>query len=526
MLLSRKRHHRLWLPCLFFIRSPSLNKVATFLSQQKQQLQKKEVAIVSSKQQPPPPIKYPKPPAAKPRESTKQTTEDPLLQSKPLKTPVSLGNQSSTTTSIVTAKPVQPVYPLPDRQPSDSSVKPPLRDKSSSMQQYKLHQSSRSSGGSSGNRPHSLVTITSPTSSLDHSNSDNNSGASTPLLYSERTSPSGSSCNTSVGGGHQQRQHTKPTIALMQHSYAGDSGRRAFPSAEPLDVFSLSQGSNSSRESNNSNRSKREMHSPERQMKFSSPPNNQYNVESHLRSADMPTAALRHSSGGQRLQQGRDEHELYMQPKRLGGYMSDGAMSVTSSIEELSAINLTSDYTDQPLQPNVVIVKPQPVAGTAAYYQHPGHKDRHGSFSQDPKQHVHGGPSSGQGMTSPNSSSKQANSHSYHTPPFPSKGFPPGHHHGQFKNSYPPPQGAVTSSQHWATQRQGPTGNGYNKQGKSLEFNKTISPPSVREGKPRGYLAADGSDYTNEMIVSCLRSCMSSFLLLCVCCVCVCSFSV
>lgn len=496
----------------FFVRSPSLNNRIALLSQQKQQLQRKEntTTTTSSKHQPPP-IKHPKPPAAKPRESAKQTAskqaaEDTSLPSKSTKTLLSpgySGNQSSTATSVTATKPVQPVYPLPDRQPSESSASPSVRDKALSMQQYKLHQSSRSSGGgSSGNRPHSFMMMGSPTSSTDHSNSDNNSGASTPLLYGERTSPSGSSSGASVSGGHQQRQHSKPTIALMQHSYTGESGRRGFPSAEPLDVFSLSQGSNSSRESNASNRSKREILSPEQHMKFSLP-DNQYNVESHLRGADMPTVALRHSSGGQRHQQGREEQEHYMQPKRLGGYISDGTMSVTSSIEELSAINLNSDYTDQPLQSNVVIVKPQPVVGAAAYYQHTGVKDHHGSSSHDHKQHAHGGPSSGQGITSPNS--KQVNSYSYHTPQFPSKGFPPSHHHSQFKNSYPPPQAAVSSSQHWATQRQGPTtGNSsYSKQGKSVEFNKaTASPPGVREGKPRGYLAADGTDYTNEMIVS------------------------
>ena len=483
----------------FFARSPSLNNRITLLSQQKQQLQKKEnvtTTTTSTKHQPPP-IKHPKPPAAKPRESTKQTAnkqaaEDTSVPSKSTKTSLSSAYSGAT-------KPVQPVYPLPDRQPSEASASPSLKDKSSSMQQYKLYQNSRSSGGASGNRPNSFVMMGSPTSSADHS-SDNNSGASTPLLYGERTSPSGSSSSASGSGGHQHRQHTKPTIALMQHSYTNDSGRRGFPSAEPLDVFSLSQGSSSSRESNASNRSKREILSPEQHMKFSSP-DNQYNVESHLRGADMPTVALRHSSGGQRHQQGREEQDHYMQPKRLGGYISDGAMSVTSSIEELSAINLNNDYTDQPLQSNVVIVKPQPVAGASAYYQHAGVKDHHGSSSHDHKQHAHGGPSSGQGITSPNS--KQVNSYSYHTPQFPSKGFPPSHHHGQFKNSYPPPQGTVSSGQHWATQRQGPTGNGYNKQGKSVEFNKaTASPPGVREGKPRGYLAADGTDYNNEMIVS------------------------
>ena len=494
----------------FFVRLPSLNNRITLLSQQKQQLQKKDntTTTTSSKHQPPP-IKHPKPPAAKPRESTtkqtanKQAAEDTSLPTKSTKIALSpgySGNQSSIATSATATKPVQPVCPLPDRQPLESSASTSVRDKSSSMQQYKLYQSSRSSGGSSGNRPYSFVTIGSPTSSADHSNSDNNSGASTPLLYGERTSPSGSSSGASVSGGHQPRQHTKPTIALMQHSYAGESGRRGFPSAEPLDIFSLSQGSNSSRESNASNRSKREILSPEQHMKFSSP-DNQYNVESHLRGADMPTVALRHSSGGQRHQQGREEQELYMQPKRLGGYISDGTMSVTSSIEELSAINLNSDYTDQPLQSNVVIVKPQPVVGASAYYQHAGVKDHHSSSSHDHKQHVHSGTSSGQGITSPNS--KQVNSYSYHTPQFPSKGFPPSHHHGQFKNSYPPPQSAVTSGQHWATQRQAPTGNSYSKQGKSVEFNKaTASPPGVREGKPRGYLAADGTDYTNEMIVS------------------------
>lgn len=487
----------MWSSCLFFIRSPSLNRTA-LLSQQKQQSQRKEPPTASSKHQPLP-VKYPKP-AAKSRESAKQIADDPLPSKSP-KTPLSpvySGNQSPTSTAP--AKPVQPVYPLPDRQPSESSGNPSVRDKSSSMQHYKLlHQGSQSSGGSSGNRPHSLLMVTSPTSSADHSNSDNNSGASTPLLYGDRTSPSGSSCNTSVTGGHQQRPHTKPTIALMQHSYIGDSSRRVFPNAEPLDVISLSQCSSSSRESNASNRSKRDIHSPEQQMKFSSP-DNHYNVERHLRNADMPTAALRHSLGGQRLQSGREEQELYTQPKRLGGYISDGAMSVTSSIEELSAINLTNDYTDQPLQPNVVIVKPQPVAGNV-HYQHSGVKDRHGPSSHDPKQHVHGSPSSsGQGMTSPNS--KQLNNHSYYTPQFSSKGFPPGHQHGQFKNSHPPPQVAVTNNQHWATQRQGPTGNSYSKQGKSVEFSKTVSPPSVREGKPRSYLAADGTDYTNEMIVS------------------------
>lgn len=492
---------QLWSSCLSTIRSSSLKRI-THLSQQKQ-LQKK-VTTVSSKPQPlqPPPVKHPKP-GARLRESTKQQKqEDSSLSPKSPKTPLSPGSQLPIS-NTATAKPVQPVYPLPDRQPSESSASPPSRDKSLSMQHYKVYQSSRSSGGSSGNRPHSLSMVTSPTSSADHSNSDNNnSGASTPLLlYGERTSPSGSSSNTSVNGGHQQRQHTKPSIALMQHSYIGDSGRRgidtskpfmsSFPGTEPLDVISLSQCSNSSRESNASNRSKREMRSPERQMKFFSP-DGQYNVESHLRNTDMPTAALRHSSGGQKLQQGREEQELYMQPKRLGSYVSDGAMSVTSSIEELSAINQTNDYTDQPLQSNVVIVKPQPVP----YYQHPGVKDRHAQSSHDHKQHVHAAPS-GQGMTSPNS--KQGNnSHCYHPSQFSSKGFPPGHHN-QFKN-YPPPQ-AATSTQHWATQRQGLPGNSYSKQGKSIEFNKTASPPSVREGKPRGYLAADGTDYTNEMIV-------------------------
>ena len=489
-MLPRKDLYQLWLPCLFFIRSPSLKRI-TLLSQQKQQLQRKEASK-------PPPIKHPKP-TAKLRESNKQQTpEDPSLLSKSPKTPVYSGNQSPTATSTV--KPVQPVYPLPDRQqPSESSTSPSVRDKSLSMQQYKVH---RSPGGSSGNRPHSLLMITSPTSSADHSNSDNNSGASTPLLYGERTSPSGSSCSTSVSGGHQQqRQHSKPPIALMQHSYAGDPGSRrvsdankpfmtGFTGSEPLDVINLSQCSNSSRESSTSNRSKREIRSPEQQMKFSLP-DNQYNVESHMRNADMPTVALRHSSGGQRAQQGRDEHELYIQPKRLGGYISDGTMSVTSSIEELTAINQTSDYTDQPLQSNVVIVKPQPVAST--YYQHPaGVKDRHLPLSHDHKQH------SGQGITSPNGKQAINSSHSYHTPQFASKGFPPGHHHGQFKNPYPPPH--VTSSQMWATQRQGPPGNNYSKQGNKAGV--AASPPSVKEGKPRGYLAADGSDYTNEMIVS------------------------
>jgi len=481
-------------------------KKITYLSQQKQ-LQKK-VATVSSKPQPPqpPPVKHPKP-GAKLRESTKQQKqEDSSLSPNSPKTPLSPGSQLPTFNTAA-AKPVQPVYPLPDRQPSESSASSPARDKSLSMQNYKVHQSSRSSGSSSGNRPHSLSMVTSPTSSADHSNSDNNSGASTPLLlYGERTSPSGSSSSTSVNGGHQQRQHTKPSIALMQHSYISDSGKRgidtskpymsSFPGNEPLDVISLSQCSNSSRESNASNRSKREMRSPEHQMKFSSP-DGQYNLESHLRNTDMPTAALRHSSGGQKLQQGREEQELYMHPKRLGGYISDGTMSVTSSIEELSAINQTNDYTDQPLQSNVVIVKPQPVAGPV-YYQHPGMKDRHAQSSHDHKQYVHTAPSA-QGMTSPNSKQGNTNNHSYHPPQFSSKGFPPAHH-GQFKSSYPPPQ-AATSTQHWATQRQGLPANSYSKQSKSIEFNKTVSPPSVREGKPRGYLAADGTDYTNEMIV-------------------------
>ena len=498
-MLPRKDLYQLWLLCLFFIRSPSLKRI-TLLSQQKQQ-QRKEGSQ-------PPAIKHPKPTAkSNKQQSPKQQTPEDPSSSKSLKTP---GTQSPTATSTV--KPVQPVYPLPDsQQSSESSTSQSVRDKSLSMQQYKAH---RSPGGSSGNRPHSLVMITSPTSSVDHSNSDNNSGASTPLLYSERTSPSGSSSNTSVSGGHQQqRQHTKPPIALMQHSYPGDSGRRVtdnnkpfmtvFPGSEPSDVISLSQCSNSSRESStSSNRSKREMRSPEQQMKFSSP-DNQYNVESHMRNADMPTVALRHSAGGQRSQ--RDEQEVYMQPKRLGGYISDGAMSVTSSIEELTAINQTSDYNDQPpLQSNVVIVKPQPVAGT--YYQHPaGIKDRH--LSHDHKQHVH---SSGQSMTSPNSKQAINNSHPYHTPQFASKGFPPGLHPSQFKNSYPPPH--VTNSQLWATQRQGASGNNYSKQ--SNKAGVAASPPGVKEGKPRGYLAADGSDYTNEMIVSEMRY---GFVVVCVC---------
>ena len=486
----------MWLSCLFFIRSPSLKRI-TLLSQQKQQLQRKEASTATHQ---PPPTKHPKP-TAKLRESNKQqhspkqqTPEDPSLPSKSAKI------QSP----ITTAKPVQPVYPLPDRQqPLESSASPSVRDKSSSMQQYKAH---RSPGASSGNRPHSLLMITSPTSSADYSNSDSGqSGASTPLLYGERTSPSGSSCSTSVSGGYQQqRQHTKPPIALMQHSY-GDPGRRGmdtnkpfmigFPGSEPLDVISLSQCSNSSRESSASNRSKREIRSTEQQM---TSPDNQYIVESHMRNTDMPTAALRHSSGGQRSQQGRDEQELYMQPKRLGGSFSDGTMSVTSSIEELTAINQNNDYIDQqPLQSNVVIVKPQPVAGT--YYQHlAGVKDRHLPLSHDHKQHVHGGPSTGQGITSPNS--KQPNNNPYHTPQFAPKGFPPGHHHGQFKNSYPPPHAAVTSNQLWATQRQGPPGNNYSKQGNKAGI--AASPPGVKEGKPRGYLPAEGSDYTNEMIVS------------------------
>lgn len=475
--------------CLFIIvvRSSSPGSLKRLTSQQKQQLQRKETTAVSSKPQPPP-IKHSKPTIK--RDSTNKQ-EDPPLTVKSPKTPSSpiySANQSPTTNTI-TAKPVQPVqpvYPLPDRKPSEQSAVSSVRDKSSPMQQYKMHQSSRSSGGSSGNRPHSLLMITSPTSSADQSNSDNNSGSSTPLLYGERSSPSGSSCSTSASGCHQHRQHNKPPIALTQHSYINDSGRRgvdtnksylnSFPGTEPLDVISLSQSSNSSRESGASNRSKREIRSPERQMKFSSS-DMQYNAE--MRGADMPTVALRHSSGGQRAN--REEQELYIQPKRLGGYISDGTMSVTSSIEELTAINQTSDYTDQALQPNVVIVKPQP------YYQH----------VHAPSSHVHTGPSSGQGvMTSPNS--KQPNtSHSYHSPQFQSKGF----HHGQFKNSYPPPHAVATSNQHWATQRQGPPGNSYSKQGKPVEFSKNASPPGVREGKPRGYLAADGTDYTNEMIV-------------------------
>lgn len=489
-MLLRKDLYQLWLSCLFFIRSSSLKRTTL-------QKQRKEGSQL-------PAIKHPKPTA---KSIKQQIPEDPSLSSK---SPKTSGTQSPTATSTV--KPVQPVYPLPDsQQPSESRASQSVRDKSLSMQQYKVH---RSPAGSSGNRPHSLVMITSPTSSADHSNSDNNSGASTPLLYGERTSPSGSSCNTSVSGGHQQqRQHTKPPIALMQHSYAGDSGRRVtdtnkpfmtvFPGSEPLDVISLSQCSNSSRESNaSSNRSKREIRSPEQQMKFSSP-DNQYNVESHMRNADMPTVALRHSSGGQRSQQGRDEQEVYMQPKRLGGYISDGTMSVTSSIEELTAINQTNDYTDQPLQSNVVIVKPQPVAGT--YYQHSaGVKDRH--LSHDHKQHVH---SSGQSITSPNSKQAMNNGHPYHTPQFASKGFPPALHPSQFKNSYPAPH--VTSSQLWATQRQGASGNNYSKQGNKAGV--AASPPGMKEGKPRGYLAADGSDYTNEMIVR-------DVLWLC-CCMCV-----
>ena len=468
--------YQLWLSCLFFVRSSSLKR-QTLLPQQKQ-LQRKEASTVAHN---PPPVK-PKP-TTKLRESNKQQTpkqqlpEDP---SKSPKTPLSPVH-SSNNHSPATTKPVQPVYPLPDRQPLQSTAIPSVKDKSS-MQQYKAH---RSSGGSSGNRPHSLTSPTS-SSSADHSNSDNNSGASTPLLYGERTSPSGSSCSTSVGGA--QRQYTKPTIALMQHSHindlAGRSGNKpymtGFPVPEPLDIISLSQCSNSSRESANSNRSKREMRSPE------------YNsVESSMRNLEMPTAALRHSSGGQR------PNELYMQSKRLGsGYTNDGSMSVTSSIEELTAINQNSDYTDQPQQSNVVIVKPQPVAG--GYYQHlPGVKDRHVS-SVDHKQHVHATPpSTGHSVTSPNS--KQANnaSHSYHTPSFSSKGFPPGHHHGQFKNSGPPAY-AASITQHWTNQRQVAPANSY---GKPVS-KPAVSPPSVKEGKSRGYLAAEGSDYTNEMIVS------------------------
>ena len=468
--------------CLFFIRSSSLKR-QTLLPQQKQ-LQRKEASSVPTAAQNPPP-KHPKP-TTKLRESNKQQTSKQQLPEDPLKspkTPLSPVHSSNNHLPAPT-KPVQPVYPLPDRQPLQPLANPSVKDKPS-MQQYKAH---RSSGGSSGNRPHSLTSPTS-SSSADHSNSDNNSGASTPLLFGERTSPSGSSCSTSVVGA--QRQYTKPTIALMQHSHINDPvGRRGtdgnkpymtgFPVSEPLDVMSLSQSSNSSRESANSNRSKREMRSPE----YSS-------VESSMRNLEMPTAALRHSSGGQR------PNELYTQSKRLGGgYTNDGSMSVTSSIEELTAINQSSDYTDQPQQSNVVIVKPQPVAG--GYYQHlPSVKDRHMS-SVDHKQHVHATPpSTGHTVISPNSKQANNTSHSYHTPSFSSKGFPPGHHHGQFKNSCPPTH-AAPITQHWTSQRQVAPVNSYSK-----PVNKpAVSPPSVKEGKSRGYLAAEGSDYTNEMIVS------------------------
>ena len=508
--------------CLFYARS-LLVKKKQLLSHQKAKLR-----IPLSKSQAPP--VHPKP-TAKQREANKQLLQQQRQQQQqqqqqqqrnqqqqqsqqPL-SPTSQKSPLSPVRSPPAARPVQPVFPLPDRQPGEEGASPPVQDIPAHMQHYKAHQSNRSpNGGSPSGRTHML--IGSPSSSAEHSpNSDNNSGTSTPL-YSERSSPSGSSST----GVHTKSSYARPSIAVMQHSYNADPGKRntdtskVYSFTEPVDGVNLSQCSNSSRDSNSSNRSKREIRSPETQKAKFPSPEGQFGMDGQFRSTDMPTAVVRHHPTGVHKQR-QNEQDIFARhhPKGLSGYISDGGMSVTSSIEELSAINQTTDYTDLSLQPNVVIVKPQPVAGPA-YYHQAGYKD-HMQSTSDHKQQSRGGvPPPNQGVTSPPNSKQGSSNYSYHTQPqFSTKGFPPSHH-GQFKQSYPPTQ-SVTVSPHWATQRQGPPNNNYSKQGKA-----TVSPPSVKEGKARGYLAADGSDYSNEMIVSIVVDFVSVHIM-CMCVFCV-----
>jgi len=469
--------------------------------------QKANLHIPLSSKSQAPPVKHPKP-TAKQREANKQKQRQQPQNQQPLsqqqqQQPLSPKSQKSPLSPVRSppaTRPVQPVFPLPDRRPGEEGISPPVQDVPIHMQHYKVHQASRSpNSGSPNGRTH--VLIGSPSSSAEHSaNSDNNSGASTPM-NSERSSPSGSSCNTSTTV--HTKSYARPSIAVMHHSYTGDPSKRGVDTAkvysftEPVDGINLSQCSNSSRESNSSSRSKREMRSPEAQKPKFPSPEGQYSMDGQFRSTDMPTAVVRHHVAS--VHKNRDEQDMYTRhhPKGLSGYISDGGMSVTSSIEELSAINQTNDYTDLSVQPNVVIVKPQPVTG--AYYHQAGFKDH----VNDHKQQSRGGivPPPNQGLTSPPNSKQGSNSYSYHTQShFSTKGFPSSHH-GQFKQSYPPTQ-TVAASPHWATQRQGPPNNSYNKQGKPIEYIKTSSPPGVKEGKGRSYLAADGSDYSNEMIVS------------------------
>ena len=492
--------------------------------------QKANLRIPLSSKSQAPPVKHPKP-TAKQREANKQQQKQSQQQQQPLsqqqqqpllqqqQQPLSPKSQKSSLSPVRSppaTRPVQPVFPLPDRRPGEEGASPPVQDVPVHMQHYKVHQSNRSpNSGSPNGRAHMLVG--SPSSSTEHSpNSDNNSGSSTPM-YSERSSPSGSSNNST---GVHTKSYARPSIAVMQHSYTSDPSKKGIDTAkvysftEPVDGISLSQCSNSSRESNSSSRSKREMRSPEAQKPKFPSPEGQYSLDGQFRSTDMPTVVVRHhATGVHKQRQNRDEQDMYTRhhPKGLSGYISDGGMSVTSSIEELSAINQTNDYTDLSAQPNVVLVKPQPVAG--AYYHQAGFKDH----MNDHKQQSRGGiPPPNQGLTSPPNSKQGNSSYSYHTQPqFSTKGFPPSHH-GQFKQSYPPTQ-TVAASPHWATQRQGPPSNNYSKQSKPNEYIKTSSPPGVKEGKARSYLAADGSDYSNEMIVSIIVVVFVGIHLMCMC---------